>query len=138
MQTEFRSAAKAGGEAPVERIIAAVEGWSVREYLCRAGPDNRPFEERHAGFSVSSVVEGSFTYRSDVGDALLYPGALMLGNGGRCFECGHEHGAGDRCVSVGVDDDLFGEIAAAAATTSRFRFSAPSLPPSPKALPVVP
>jgi transcriptional regulator GlxA family with amidase domain len=38
---------------------------------------------------------------------------------------------------LNVRDDLFGEIAAAAASTSRFRFSAPSLPPSPKALPVV-
>jgi AraC family transcriptional regulator len=141
MRTEVRSAAARpaapAGEAPVERILAAGEGWSVREYVCRAGPGDRAFEERHNGFSVSAVVEGSFTYRSDAGAALLYPGALLLGNGGRCFECGHEHGRGDRCVSVGVSDDLFGEIAAAAASSSRFVFSAPSLPPSPKALPVV-
>ena len=33
-------------------------------------------------------------------------------------------------------EEQFGEIAATAASTSRFRFSAPSLPPSPKALPI--
>ena len=55
----------------------------------------------------------------------------------QCFECGHAHGIGDRCISLNVREEQFGEIAAAAASTSRFRFSAPSLPPSPKALPVV-
>jgi transcriptional regulator GlxA family with amidase domain len=38
---------------------------------------------------------------------------------------------------LNVREDLFGEIAAGVASTSRFRFSAASLPPSPKALPVV-
>jgi transcriptional regulator GlxA family with amidase domain len=38
---------------------------------------------------------------------------------------------------LNVREDLFGEIAAVAASSSRFCFSAPSLPPSPKALPAV-
>ncbi len=130
-------AAKSADEGPAKRTLAAGDGWSVREVVCRAGPSDRPFEERHEGFSVSAVIEGSFTYRSEAGHGLLYPGALLLGNNGRCFECGHSHGVGDRCISLNVRDDLFGEIAAAAASTSRFRFSVPSLPPSPKALPVV-
>ena len=109
----------------------------MHEVVCRAGPADRPFEERHEGFSVSAVIEGSFTYRSDAGHGLLYPGALLLGNNGSCFECGHAHGIGDRCISLNVDEEQFGEIAAAAASTSRFRFSAPSLPPSRKALPVI-
>jgi AraC-like DNA-binding protein len=37
---------------------------------------------------------------------------------------------------LNVREDLFGEIAAGAGLTSRFHFSAPSLPPSPNALPV--
>jgi AraC family transcriptional regulator len=123
--------------APATRTLMAGEGWSVREVVCRAGPSDRPFEERHDGFSISAVIEGSFTYRSAVGHGLLYPGALMLGNNGQCFACGHAHGIGDRCVSLNVDEELFGEIAATAASASRFRFSAPSLPPLPKALPVV-
>ncbi len=125
------------GEALAERVLAVGDGFSVREYVCRTGPADRPFEERHDGFSVSAVVEGSFTYRSDAGLALLYPGALLLGNSGRCFECGHAHGRGDRCVSVSIREDVFGEIASAVASTSRFRFPAPSLPPSPRLLPIV-
>ena len=139
MQGEARSAGAPPprDETPAETTLVAGDGWSVHELVCRAGPSDRPFEEWHEGFSVSAVIEGSFTYRSDAGRGLLYPGALLLGNNGRCFQCGHEHGIGDRCVSLNVRDELFGEIAASAASTSRFRFSAPSLPPSPKALPVV-
>jgi AraC family transcriptional regulator len=141
MQSEAQShgtgAAKPPDEGLAKRTLAAGDGWSVNEVICRAGPSDGPFEERHEGFSISAVLEGNFTYRSDAGRGLLYPGALLLGNSGWCFECGHAHGIGDRCVSLNVGDDLFGEIAAAAASTSRFRFSAPSLPPSPKALPVV-
>jgi AraC family transcriptional regulator len=124
-------------EALDKRMLATGDGWSVQEVICRAGPSNRPFEERHEGFSVSAVVEGSFTYRSDAGRRLLYPGALLLGNDGWCFECGHAHGIGDRCISLNVREEQFREIAAGVASTSRFRFAAPSLPPSPKALPVV-
>jgi len=136
-QSHMTQGAKSADEGLAKRTLATGDGWSVHEVVCNAGPSDRPFEERHEGFSVSAVIEGSFTYRSDAGRGLLYPGALLLGNSGSCFECGHAHGVGDRCISLNVRDDLFGEIAAAAASTSRFRFSAPSLPPSPKALPVV-
>src|SRR5271163_369769 len=124
-------------EAIAKRTLAIGDGWSLHEIVCRAGPSDRPFEERHDGFSVSAVVGGSFTYRSDAGHGLLYPGALLFGNNGSCFECGHQHGIGDRCISLNVHEEQFGEIAAAATSTSRFRFSAPSLPPSPKALPII-
>src|ERR1700727_3459682 len=124
-------------EALLKRTLATGDGWSLHEIVCRAGPSNRPFEERHDGFSVSAVVGGNFTYRSDSGRQLLYPGALLLGNNGSCFECGHQHGIGDRCISLNVHEEQFSEIAAAAASTSRFRFSAPSLPPSRNALPVI-
>ena len=124
-------------DALPKRTLAAGDGWSMREVVCSAGPEsNRPFEERHEGFSVSAVLEGSFTYRSDAGHRLLYPGALLLGNNGSCFERGHAHGVGDRCISLNVDEEEFSEVAATTASTSRFRFSAPSLPPS-RALPVI-
>ena len=124
-------------EALLKRTLAAGDGWSLHEIVCRAGPSDRPFEERHDGFSVSAVIGGNFTYRSDAGHGLLYPGALLLGNNGSCFECGHAHGIGDRCISLNVCEEQFSEVAAAATSTSRFRFSAPSLPPSPKALPII-
>jgi AraC family transcriptional regulator len=124
-------------EAPLKRTLAAGDGWSLHEIVCRAGPSDRPFEERHDGFSVSAVIGGNFTYRSDAGHGLLYPGALLLGNDGSCFECGHAHGIGDRCISLNVCEEQFSEVAAAATSTSRFRFSAPTLPPSLKALPII-
>lgn len=131
-----RRSAEPPDEGLAKRTLAAGDGWSVHEVVCRAGPSDRPFEERHDGFSISAVVEGSFTYRSDVGYGLLYPGALLLGNNGRCFECGHAHGVGDRCVSLNVRAELFGEIAAGAAATGRFRFPVASLPPTPGSLPI--
>jgi AraC family transcriptional regulator len=124
-------------EGTPKRTLAAGDGWSLHEIVCRAGPSDRPFEEQHDGFSVAAVIQGSFTYRSDAGHGLLYPGALLLGNSGSCFECGHAHGVGDRCVSLNVHEEQFSEVAATTASTSRFRFSTPSLPPSPKALPVI-
>ncbi|HZZ23721.1 MAG TPA: AraC family transcriptional regulator [Roseiarcus sp.] len=124
-------------QALLKRTLAAGDGWSLHEIVCRAGPSDRPFEERHDGFSVSAVVGGNFTYRSDAGHRLLYPGALLLGDNGSCFECGHAHGIGDRCIALNVHEEQFSEIAAATASTSRFRFSAPSLSPSPKALPII-
>jgi AraC family transcriptional regulator len=124
-------------EATPKRTLAAGDGWSLHEIVCRAGPSDRPFEERHDGFSISAVLDGSFTYRTDAGHELLYPGALLLGNNGSCFECGHAHGIGDRCVSLNVHEEEFSEVAATMGATSRFRFSTPSLPPSPTALPVV-
>ena len=141
MRGEVQSVAACAPQSPDEalakRTLMAGDGWSVHEVVCRAGPSDRPFEERHEGFSVSAGLEGSFTYRSDAGHGLLYPGALLLGNDGQCFECGHAHGIGDRCISLNVREEQFGEIAAATASTSRFRFSSPEPAPSPKALPVI-
>jgi AraC-like DNA-binding protein len=141
MRNEVRSEAPRAAKSPEEglakRTLAAGDGWSVHEVVCRAGPYDKPFEERHDGFSISAVIEGSFTYRSDAGHELLYPGALLLGNNGWCFECGHAHGVGDCCVSLNVREELFGEIAADAASTGSFRFPAASLPPSPNSLPIV-
>jgi AraC family transcriptional regulator len=137
VRSEAARAAKSPDQGLAKRTLAAGDGWSVHEVVCRSGPSDKPFQERHEGFSISAVVEGSFTYRSDAGHGLLYPGALLLGNDGGCFECGHAHGVGDRCVSLNVREELFGEIAAAVASTSRYRFSAPSLPPSPRVLPIV-
>lgn len=114
--------------APAARVIAQGEDWALREFVCHSGPQDRPFEERHEFASIAAVVEGSFQYRCDAGRALLYPGAFLLGNPGGCFECGHDHSTGDRCVSLQFTPALFEEIAASAAGASRFRFTAAMLP----------
>jgi AraC family transcriptional regulator len=116
--------------APVSRRIAAGDGWSIGEFTCRLGPQDRPFEERHDEVTIAAVLEGSFQYRGDGGRALLYPGAFLLGNAGSLFECRHDHAAGDRCISFSFAPWLFEEIAAAAAGSHRFRFPTAMLPAS--------
>lgn len=124
--------------APAARAIAGGNGWGMAEYTCCLGPHDRPFEEQHEEVTIAAVVEGSFQYRCDAGQALLHPGAFMLGNAGRCFECGHEHGTGDRCIALHFAPSYFEEIAATAAGTSRFRFPAAKLPMArARALPVI-
>jgi AraC family transcriptional regulator len=113
---------------PAARVIAHDADWTLNEFTCQAGPQDRPFEERHASVAIAAVLEGSFQYRCDSGRALLYPGAVMLGNVGACYECGHEHGSGDRCVSLQFSPALFEEIAASTAGSSCFRFTAAMLP----------
>jgi AraC family transcriptional regulator len=81
------------------------------DVLCTAGPGDRPFEERQASASISLVLAGTFGYRSDRGSSLLSPGALLLGNAGDAFECSHEHGEGDRCLSFQFGPELFERLA---------------------------
>jgi AraC-like DNA-binding protein len=112
---------------PKTRRIEQRADWSLFEHVCTAGPQDRPFEERHDAFSVAAVMSGTFTYVSERGRALLHPGALLLGNHGACYCCGHEHSTGDVCLSAQFKPDYFAEIAATAAGSSRYRFPASML-----------
>lgn len=116
--------------APVAHLIADGQDWRIYDYRCRAGPQDRPFEEQHESTMIAAVVAGSFSYRTDCGSALLYPGAFVLGNVGRCYECGHDHSSGDHCIAFHFSPGLFAEIAATVAGTSRFTFPAAMLPAS--------
>jgi AraC-like DNA-binding protein len=95
----------------VARVIAEGDGWRVLDIVCTAGPRDRPFEERHTWMSISMVIAGTFTYRGDRGSSLMSPGALLLGSAGRNFECSHQHGEGDRCVSFQFNPYLFASLA---------------------------
>jgi AraC family transcriptional regulator len=117
-----------GSTAP--RIIADVGDWAVADVMCTCGPQDHPYEERHDRYAIAIVLAGSFQYRSAAGRGLLTPGSLMLGNEGDCFECGHRHGDGDRCVSFWYAPGYFERLAAdAGARGSSMRFKVPSLPP---------
>src|ERR1700759_2280214 len=107
------------------RLLVQGCGWSLTDIRCLAGPEDRPFEERHSGVSISQVRSGTFQYRTASGNAALYPGSFMLGNTHECFECGHAHSRGDRCLSLHVSQELFAEIAASNAASSGFRFGQP-------------
>jgi AraC family transcriptional regulator len=112
----------------VSHVLAEGEGWRVSDVVCHSGPEHAPFEEQHERFSIAAVIEGSFQYRSSNGRALLYPGALLLGNAGTCFACGHAHGSGDRCIAFHFAPAFFEEISATAAGSARFRFTVSMLP----------
>ena len=119
------------------RIIAWGEGWSVADVICTSGPQDRPFEERHAQYSVVVVVAGSFEYRSPLGSGLMTPGSIMLGNAGQCYECGHDHAAGDRCVSFSYEPEYFEQLAADAGARADVNFAAPRIPPIDRIAPLV-
>jgi AraC-like DNA-binding protein len=112
------------------RLLARGEGWVVEDIVCTSGPQDRSFEEQHGRVAIAMVVAGSFQYRSAARPELMTPGSLLLGNPGQCFECGHDHEAGDRCISFRYSPDYFEEIINAAdlsGVNSRFRF--PRVPP---------
>jgi len=94
------------------RTLAEGEGWTVQDLICTSGPRDRPFEERRPDVCIAVVAAGSFQYRSAAGRGLMTPGSLLLGSAGECFECGHEHGAGDRCLSFHYAPDFFERLAA--------------------------
>lgn len=98
------------------------------DIVCTCGPHDRPYEERHAGASVSIVLAGAFVYRDGRGAALMAPGAMLLGDPGRAFECSHDHGAGDRCLSFQFDPDCFACLAEDAGAR-RPAFDRSGLPP---------
>ena len=104
--------------------LAQGSGWTVSNVTCSCGPEDRAYEERHSGFAIAIVASGSFQYHSAAGRELMSPGSLLLGNAGQHFECRHEHGKGDRCISFGYEPDYFERLAADAgirATMRHFR-----------------
>ncbi len=122
---------------PDIRAIASGNGWGIREYTCHAGLQHRPFEEQHGSVTIGAVVAGTFSYRGENGWALMHPGSLLLGNHGRCFECGHDHGTGDRCIVFDYAPEFFAEIAASRAGSGDYRFGAMMLPASNGLLPAI-
>jgi AraC family transcriptional regulator len=117
--------------------LASGAGWQISDVVCTAGPHDRPFEEQHAAVSIAIVSEGSFQYRSSYGAAVLGPGSLLLGSPGRCFECCHEHAAGDRCLSFHYEPAYFEALAAATPGVRRADLAASSLPPLPELQPLL-
>lgn len=60
----------------------------------------------------------------------------MLGNAGQCFECGHEHAAGDRCLSFHFEPGFMEEVVAEVPGATRLGFAMPRLPPKPELTPL--
>jgi AraC family transcriptional regulator len=117
--------------------VAAGPGWRVDDVICTAGPHDRPFEERHDSICIAVVTEGSFRYRTTQGSAVLAPGALLLGNHRQCFECGHEHGVGDRCLSFRFAPEFLEGVLAVVPGARQLAFPVPRLPPLLSLVPVI-
>ena len=124
-----RRAITGGPGTPTARVLAQGDGWTVEDVVCTSGPQDRSFEEQHAQVRIAIVAAGTFQYRSSAGRELMTPGSLLLGTPGRYFECGHEHGAGDRCLSFGYAPDYFEQLAADAGSRGRADFAMLRLPP---------
>ncbi|CDX19697.1 AraC family transcriptional regulator [Mesorhizobium sp. ORS 3324] len=120
-----------------ERNLAYGPGWQVSDVICTAGAGDRPFEEQHRCFCVAAVTRGTFRYRTRQGTAILAPGAILLGNPGTCYECGHEHGAGDRCLSFHFAPAYMERIVADVRGAKRLGFIGPRLPPLPALTPLL-
>jgi len=110
--------------------LATGTGWRVCDVVCDHGPHDRAFTEEHAETTIAAVMEGSFQYRTQTGSALLLPGALLLGNAGSCFECGHEHARGDRCLAFHFTPVFFESVAAGVPGVRKARFGWTSVPPA--------
>jgi AraC-like DNA-binding protein len=124
--------------AATRHVLARGDGWMVADVICTCGPEDRRFEELHTWHSVAVVAAGTFQYRSAVGEALLSAGSLMLGNAGQAFECGHEHGTGDRCICFWYEPDHFEQLRAAVGTPARgLPFAMPRVPPIRELSPLV-
>jgi AraC-like DNA-binding protein len=119
------------------QTIASGAGWRVLDVLCTHGPQDRPFEERRSETSIAMVTGGTFQYRTQQGSAMLVPGALLLGNAGTCFQCGHEHATGDRCLAFHFTPEHFECIAAEVPGARTIAFTQPSLPPVPQLVPLL-
>lgn len=117
--------------------LAAGVGWWMGAFTCDSGPHDPVFEERHEAMSIAVNTHGTFQYRTATGRAVMTPGAILLGNAGQCFECGHEHGVGDHCVALHLDGACWQEVVAATPGARKASFSIPALPPLRELLPHV-
>jgi AraC-like DNA-binding protein len=96
------------------------------EYRCTAGPNDRPFEEHHHGYSVSYVRKGAFGYRVRGRRFDLVTGAVLIGVPGDTYVCTHDHVFGDECLCFHLAPELVDEIGGREAAWGRG--AAPPLP----------
>jgi AraC family transcriptional regulator len=121
----------------VAHPISSGHGWRVKDVVCDAGPNDAPFEEKNDYVSIAVVVAGAFKYRSARGSAVLSPGSLLLGSVDESFECSHEHGSGDRCVSFNYEPAFFESLAAdSVGKAASLKFPVHRLPVTPALIPL--
>ena len=113
----------------IAQPLGSGPGWSSAVMTCSAGPADPRFEEQHAGVSIAVVLEGSFGYRNRCGMSILVPGAILLGNPGDCYECGHQHSRGDRCLAFHFEPAVQEAVVAALPGARPLRFKLAAFAP---------
>lgn len=111
-------------------ITTLLQGQSLSalDYRCAAGPHDHPFVERHGGFSLSYVRQGSFGCLTRGLRYELVAGSLFVGYPGDEFVCTHEHQrGGDECLSFSLSPELVSTIGDDAAIWRRA-----AIPPLPE------
>jgi AraC-like DNA-binding protein len=93
--------AKAAGYHP----LGAGLGFAARDCVCHAGVHDPTYEGNYSRACIGVVVSGAFHYRCPGGEALLGPGAMLLGNSGAGFEYRHFDDSGDRSIVFDYDDE---------------------------------
>ncbi len=119
------------------RLLASGTGWRVSDMVCTSGPRDPCYVEQHSSYSIALVTDGNFRYRTAQGSALMTPGSLLLGNEGACFECGHQHSRGDRCLAFHFSPEALESVVSAVPGAKRLTLSAPRLAPVPSVLGVL-
>lgn len=95
----------------VARTIVERPSIRVIDYRCTSGPEDRPFVECHAAYSLSYVRKGTFTCHSAGATHELVAGAVMVGQPGREYMCTHDHHlCGDECLSFQFSPELVAAI----------------------------
>ena len=80
---------------------------SVTDYHCSAGPDDAPYVEQHAGFTLSYVRRGSFGCETRGGSFELVAGSVLVGYPGDEYMCRHDHATGgDECLAFALAPEV--------------------------------
>jgi AraC-like DNA-binding protein len=79
---------------------------TVFDCRCTAGPQDRPFVERHGQHIVSYVRRGTFGYHHRGRSFELVTGSVLVGHPGDEFMCTHDHAHGDECLSFHLEADV--------------------------------
>jgi AraC family transcriptional regulator len=135
-QSLIPASAPGAAAALTRREIASGSGWCVSDVAYAAGDRNQPLRDQHGFMSITTVVAGSFRYRSTHGSAMLVPGALLLGNAGSGYECTFEHAPGDRCIHFAYTPEYFEKIAKGVPGAKTTEFRIHRVPPVPAILPL--
>src|SRR5688500_18775498 len=105
----------------------------AHDCVCALGVRSPTSAGEYARASIGVILAGSFHARGSRGDALVGPGAMLLGNAGAGYEYRHVDDGGDRSMVFDYDGDLVDEARRSLGLRGRGdrAFDATCLPASP-------